>query len=49
MSHDRERRIGDALNSLVSILVPELDGENPAEADERHENALELAKGLLER
>lgn len=49
MSQDRERRISDALNTLVNILVPEVDGEDPAEADERHENALELAKGLLER
>lgn len=49
MSHDPGRRIGDALNSLVNILVPVLDGEDAAEADERQENALDLAKGLLER
>lgn len=49
MSHDRDSRISAALNTLVNILVPDLDGEDPAEADERQENALELAKGLLDR
>lgn len=49
MSHDREQRIGDALSSLVDTLIPIIDGEDDAVADERHDNALDLAKNLLER
>lgn len=49
MSHDREQRIGDALSSLVDTLIPVIDGEDDAVADERHDNALDLAKNLLER
>ncbi|MCJ1437702.1 Microtubule-nucleating Tub4p (gamma-tubulin) complex component [Xylographa pallens] len=40
-------RVNDALSSLVSALIPALPDEDETAADERHEDALELTKGIL--
>ena len=40
-------RVNDALSSLVSSFFPALPGEDEASADQRHEEALELTKGIL--
>lgn len=42
-------RVDHALSSLVSALIPAITGEDDAAADERHEEALELAKTILTR
>ncbi|MCJ1382754.1 Microtubule-nucleating Tub4p (gamma-tubulin) complex component [Xylographa soralifera] len=40
-------RVNDALSSLVSALIPALPDEDETAADQRHEDALELTKGIL--
>ena len=42
MSQDKEQRIDAALASLVDKLIPDIN-------DEEHENAVDLAKSILER
>ncbi|KAI9833591.1 MAG: hypothetical protein M1819_003544 [Sarea resinae] len=49
MSDDKARRIDDALSSLVDATIPSYPGEDEAIADERHDNALDLARNILER
>lgn len=48
MGDARSQRYEDALSSLVDNLVPSLEEEDDATADERHEVALELARNILE-
>ena len=43
----KQARVNDALSSLVSALIPALPEENEASADQRHADALDLAKGIL--
>lgn len=47
MGDERNRRVDDALSSLVQTFVPQLPGEDKAIADERHEEALDLAKSIV--
>ena len=44
---ERMSRVNDALSSLVSSLIPALQGEDEGTADQRHEEALKLTKGIL--
>lgn len=48
MGDDRARRFDDALASLVDNLVPALEGEEEATADQRHDEALELASNIIQ-
>lgn len=45
----REKRLNDALFALVKNLVPVFDVEDADLGDEIQDNALELAKSLLDR
>ncbi len=50
MADDRSRRIDDALASLVdSLLPPPSSDEDDNALDERHDNAVELARSILQR
>ena len=49
MGDDRAKRIDDALSSLVELVVPSSPREDQAVADDRHEDALALARSILER
>lgn len=49
MGDDKAQRFDDALSSLVDTLVPTLPDEDEDAADERHENALEYARGIIEK
>ena len=49
MADDKAQRITDALNSLVDRLLPPEQVEDEIDADERHDNAVELAQHILER
>ena len=49
MGDDRAKRIDDALSSLVEAVVPSWPGEDHVIADDRHEDALALARSMLER
>ena len=48
MGDERSRRVNDALSSLVQTFVPPLQDEDKAIAEERHEEALDLAKSIIE-
>ena len=48
MGDGRTQRFDDALSSLVDNLVPTLEEEDEATADERHDDALELARNIIE-
>ena len=48
MGDERARRFEDALSSLVDNLVPALEGENEETVDDRHDNALDLAKNIID-
>ena len=48
MSDEKAQRVDDALSSLVDILIPILPDEDEAIADERHDDALELARSIIE-
>ncbi|KAL6721335.1 Microtubule-nucleating Tub4p (gamma-tubulin) complex component [Lecanora helva] len=48
MGDERSQRLDDALSSLVDILVPKLHNEDEATADERHDDALDLARSIIE-
>lgn len=49
MGYDKARRFDDALSSLVDILIPTLPDEDEVAADERHDDALDFAKGIIEK
>lgn len=48
MGDERSRRFDDALSSLVDNLIPGLDDEDDARADERHDDAVDLARNIIE-
>ncbi|KAF6218543.1 hypothetical protein HO133_005892 [Letharia lupina] len=48
MGDEKAQRLDDALSSLVDILVPALLDEDEAAADERHDDALELARNIID-
>ncbi|KAI9778433.1 MAG: Microtubule-nucleating Tub4p (gamma-tubulin) complex component [Geoglossum umbratile] len=49
MSDDRERRIDDALSSLVDALIPRQHTDDDDDiSDDRRENALDLVKGIID-
>lgn len=43
-----DQRVDNALTALVEILVPSLDDEDAASLDERRDDALALAKDILD-
>ena len=47
MGDERSQRFDDALSSLVDILVPVLPGEDEEAADDRHEDAVDLANSII--
>ena len=49
MGDDKAQRLDDALSSLVDILIPALPDEDEVVADERHDDALELARSIIEK
>ena len=49
MGDEKAQRLDDALSSLVDILIPALPGEDEASADQRHDNALELARSIIDK
>lgn len=49
MAEDREHRIRSGLDSLIEKLVPGFPGEDDFSVEERQENALQLARSILER
>ena len=49
MGDEKAQRFNDALSSLVDILIPGLPDEDEDAADDRHENALEHARNIIER
>ena len=48
MGDERAQRLDDALSSLVDTLIPVLPGEDEATADERHDDALDLARSIID-
>lgn len=48
MVDEKAQRLDDALSSLVDTLIPPLPEEDEAAADERHDNALDLARSIIE-
>lgn len=48
MVDEKAQRLDDALSSLVDTLIPAIPGENEATADERHDDALDLARSIIE-
>lgn len=48
MVEEKTQRLDDALSSLVDTLIPALPDEDDATADERHDHALDLARGIIE-
>ena len=49
MGDDKGQRLDDALSSLVDTLIPLHPGEDEATADERRDDALELARRIIDR
>jgi len=49
MSANRARRIDEGLSALVDNILPTIGDEDEDEADVRHENALELARSIIDR
>ena len=49
MSVSRAQRIHEGLTSLVDRLIPPEEAANEAEADEIHDNALDLAQRIVDR
>lgn len=47
MGDEKTRRFDDALSSLVDNLLPNLEDEDEATADERHDDALDLARNII--
>ncbi len=48
MGDEKAQRLDDALSTLVDTLIPVLPDEDEATADERHDEALDLARGIIE-
>jgi hypothetical protein len=48
MGDEKAQRLDDALSSLVDTLIPIQHGEDAITADERHEDALDLARSIIE-
>ncbi len=48
MGDEKAQRFDDALSSLVDILVPTRSDEDEAIADERHDDALDFARNIIE-
>ena len=48
MGDERAQRLDEALSSLVDSLIPTLPDEDEATADERHDDALDLARSIIE-
>ncbi len=48
MGDDRAQRFEDALSSLVDVLVPGLPDEDEDVADDRHDDALEQARNIID-
>ena len=49
MGDEKAQRMDDALSSLVDIIIPAIPGEDDALADQRHDNALELARSIIDK
>lgn len=49
MGDEKAQRLDDALSSLVGILIPTLPDEDEAAADERHDDALDLARNIIDK
>ena len=49
MGDEKAQRLDDALSSLVDILIPALPDEDEASADQRHDNALGLARSIIDK
>ncbi|KAL1844519.1 hypothetical protein VTK73DRAFT_2375 [Phialemonium thermophilum] len=48
MSHDRNHRISNAIDSLIAHLVPAVPGDDEETAQERHDNCFELVRSIIE-
>ena len=48
MGDERAQRLEDALSSLVDTLIPFPPDEDEETADERHDEALALARSIIE-
>ena len=48
MGDEKTQRLDDALSSLVDTLIPVLPDEDEAIADERHDDALDLARSIID-
>jgi len=48
MGDEKAQRFDDALSSLVDILVPTQSDEDEIIADERHDDALDFARNIVE-
>ena len=47
MGDERAQRFDRALSSLIDNLVPSIEDEDVATADERHDEAFELARNII--
>ena len=48
MGDERAQRLDDALSSLVDTLIPLLPDDDEATVDERHDDALDMARSIIE-
>lgn len=48
MGDEKAQRLDDALSSLVDTLIPAFPDEDEAATDERHDDALDLARSILD-
>lgn len=48
MGDDKAKRVGDALSTLVDALIPSAGNEDESAIEERREDALELAKSIID-
>ena len=49
MGDEKAQRLDDALSSLVDLLVPALPDEDEATADKKYDDALDLARSIIDR
>lgn len=49
MGDEKAQRLDDALSSLVDIIVPALPDEDEATADKRYDDALDLARSIIDK
>ena len=49
MGDEKAQRLDDALSSLVDTLITSFPGEDEATADERRDDALDLARRVIDR